>query len=262
MTIGTEKSSTEPSIERCEEGRAAVSGGPPSVSSTDGIEAPADAEITDLPSVKQRESGPRVFGRLANHPDAAAVAREAHALLFRYATEVVLANRLCPFLHNVETGMGAVGVGLDSNPDVDETLRVIRTLGDNVFHLVFPLFTGPSSAFERFGSKLAEALRRSFPEPLVHASFHPDLTGGKETPYRLIGLLRQSPDPFVQFIPPGLQSGGTVMAGEAPDGASHAEDRFARLMGGSVDEVLAHIAELKAERERRYGELARRMLAG
>lgn len=188
----------------------------------------------------------------------------SHALLVRYATEIVSAHRLCPFLHGVDSGLGAVGVVLDVDLDVETGVRAIESLAEPVLHLVFPLYSGPASAFERFGSRLSEAVRRSRREALVHASFHPEMTGGRENAHRLIGLLRQSPDPFVQFIPPGLQQGGTMLAGEAVVTKSHAEDRFARLMAhaeAGANDVLDRVAQLKLERERSYGALAR-LVAG
>ena len=43
-------------------------------------------------------------GKLANHPLAAAFAREVERVHRRYATEAILAFRLCPFLRDAETG--------------------------------------------------------------------------------------------------------------------------------------------------------------
>lgn len=176
--------------------------------------------------------------------------------MFRYANEVVAAFGLCPFLHNVETGMGAVGVVLDPEPDVETAAQAIVDLGANVVHLVYPISKVGSSAFERFGSKLAQELQRRLPERLVHATFHPDLTGGTENAHRLVGLLRQAPDPFVQFIPPGLHEGGTVLAGAEPPGEGRAEATFRRLMQGPVEEVQSKLEALRKERSDRYSSLA------
>ncbi|NUP11269.1 MAG: hypothetical protein HOW73_34925 [Polyangiaceae bacterium] len=212
----------------------------------------------------------RLFGKHRDHPRAVELATKAHALLVRYATEVVSAHRLCPFLRGVDSGLGAVGVVLDVEPDVEVARLAIEALDEPIVHLVFPLFAAGSSPFERFGNRLAETLRRersASPTPketLVHASFHPEMVGGRENAYRLIGLLRQSPDPFVQFIPHGLQQGGTVLAGEDAPVRSHAEDRFERLIRdgeAGASEVLSLIAELKREREQAYGDLARLVAA-
>jgi hypothetical protein len=221
--------------------------------------------------------GPRfhVFGAHAAHPRAPELAEAAHALLFRYASEIVAAFGLCPFLHNVETGMGDVGIILDTVPDLATAQHAIKTLGGPVLHLAYPLTTVGSSEFERFGSKLAQSLRSVLPEPLVHATFHPALVGGRETAHRLIGLLRQSPDPFVQLIPPGTMQGGTVLASIDAKGAlelpapidvpigneSRADAMYRRLMSGDVERVLALAAELRAEREARYGALAKEIAA-
>jgi hypothetical protein len=188
------------------------------------------------------------------------LAEEVRRLLFRYAHEVVAAHALCPFLHNVEVGMGSVAVILEVEPDPQTVLETMREIGSPVQHLAFPLFRGSSSAFERFGSKLADLVQRGFEEPLVHATFHPELVGGTENAYRLIGLLRQAPDPFIQFIPHGLQKGGTVLAasreGAQPE-ESHADARFRRLgERGVIDELLATIRALKEDRARSYAALA------
>lgn len=155
--------------------------------------------------------------------------------------------------------MGSVGGVLEVEPDPQAVLEMMREIGSPVQHLAFPLFRGSSSAFERFGSKLADLVQRGFEEPLVHATFHPDLVGGTENAYRLIGLLRQAPDPFVQFIPHGLQKGGTVLAasreGAQPE-ESHADARFRRLgESGVIDELLATIRALKEDRARSYAAL-------
>ena len=156
--------------------------------------------------------------------------------------------------------MGTVGVILEVEPDAHAVLGIMREIGAPVQHLAFPLFRGSSSAFERFGSKLANLVQREMPEPLVHATFHPELVGGKENAYRLIGLLRQAPDPFIQFIPHGLQKGGTVLAasreGAKPE-ESHADARFRRLNESNiVNELLATIQALKDDRARSYAALA------
>jgi hypothetical protein len=201
-----------------------------------------------------------IFGSRAAHPSAALLAAEVRRLLFRYAHELVAAHALCPFLHNVEVGMGSVGVILEVEPDAEAVLDIMRQIGSPVQHLAFPIFRGSSSAFERFGSKLANLVQRQFDEPLVHATFHPELVGGTENAYRLIGLLRQAPDPFIQFIPHGLQKGGTVLAasreGAKPE-ESHADARFRRLTEGAlVDDLLATIRALKDDRARSYAALA------
>jgi hypothetical protein len=187
-----------------------------------------------------------VFGPLACHSRATELARATSTLLARYVDEVVLAWGLCPFLHNRTTGLGAVGVVLEAVPSVETSVAAVRSLGSTVIHLCYPLSQLSSSPFERFGNKLAEEVRRGAGERLVHATFHPELVGGRENAYRLIGLLRQAPVAFIQFVPQGLMKGGTVLAGEEPT-EGHAEARFKRLGSEDVDTILERLSELKRE---------------
>jgi hypothetical protein len=202
-----------------------------------------------------------VAGRMSSHPRATELAALAHALLHRYADEVVLTHRLCPFLQNVDTGMGAVVVMLDVEPDVACTTEAILATGSNVVHALFPLVQGEAPPFERFGNKLSESVRKARSEPLVHASFHPRMVGGYENAHRMVGLLRRAPDPFVQFIPPGMQVGGTVHASEAASDEPYVERTYRRLgLGGgdaaSFAAIEALLASLHEQRARDYATLA------
>ncbi len=213
-----------------------------------------------------------IAGALAEHADAERFAFEVCGLLHRFATEVVSAFNLCPFLHNVDNGLGAVCVVLDVEPRVDEALAAMRASEASVIHVVYPLLArgqsegAPStpsvssaSRFERFGNALAEALRRSHTETLVHATFHPELVGGTENPHRMVGLLRRAPDPFIQFIPPGMHEGGTVMAGAELPTKSPLEATYARIVtGGKLDELeglLAELHRLRLARDARFAQL-------
>ncbi len=184
-----------------------------------------------------------LFGRAAEAPGADAFADAVSTLLARYVDEVVMPFSLCPFLHQRDNGLGAVGIVLDPDATVETARDAILALESPVSHLVFPLSPLASSPFERFGNKLAESVRASAKERLVHATFHPALVGGRENAYRLIGLLRQAPDPFIQFVPHGLMKGGTVMSGEEPK-EGHAEARFTRLAQTDVDEILSRLGAL------------------
>lgn len=192
-------------------------------------------------------------GQMASHPEAARFASEVAGLVHRYATEVVAAHGLCPFLHQVESGLGAVAIVLSREVDVAEATRAIRATGESVVHVVFPLVPRDgASKFERFANSVAEALRRDGGPTLVHATFHPELTGGTENPHRLVGLLRRSPDPFIQFIPPGMNSGGTVIAGAEVPTKSPIESTFERAVaGGALTDIEAKLVELVAVRAHR-----------
>ncbi len=210
-------------------------------------------------------------GSLAAHARAEAYAAEVCALLHFYATEIVAANRLCPFLHNVDNGLGAVCVVLDREAVVEEAVAAIKATEASVLHVAYPLIprgeaaSGPatassSSRFERFGNALAEGLRRSNGERLVHATFHPELVGGTENPHRMVGLLRRAPDPFVQFIPPGMHEGGTVLAGAELPTVSPLEATYERIVGGgrlaALEGRLAELYRARDDRDARFAELS------
>jgi hypothetical protein len=210
--------------------------------------------------------GPRrvqVVGAKKGAPGAEELAEKAAALLERYVHEVVLAFRLCPFLHNPEGALGAVVVVLD-DPPVEETLAdTIETLGAPIVHALYPLVSGDSPPFERFASRAGQVLRarlgRAAP---VSAAFHPKMHGETDDPHRLIGLLRRAPHPFVQYVPADVpHGGGTVVAGAPLPPKSGAEANFARLtgVGSEVDRILAILDELHRARDAELTELTRRV---
>ncbi len=212
-------------------------------------------------------SSPILRGPLAAHPIAAKFAGEVHRVHRRYAAEVVAANRLCPFLKDVETGFGAFVAMLDAReePDLEATVAAIKAAENPVIHVVFPLIRPPPALFERFSGRLTQALKRAFTRPPVMATFHPDLAGDAGDPYRLVGLLRRAPDPFVQLIPEGMNEGGTVFAPlpsspDAPlppdafvtDPVDSAQTNFQKLKGERLTALMALIAEIHADRARSY----------
>jgi len=195
-----------------------------------------------------------VFGAHRDAAGAAAFAEVVADLMHRYARDIVAKNHLCPFLHNVEAGLGAVCVGLDRELDPVATAGAIRATGREVVHVVFPLADRANAPpFERFGNSVAETLRKDGGPPMVHATFHPAMIGGRENAHRLVGLLRRSPDPFLQFIPPGMQPGGTVMQGDPLPKAPALGDTFTRMVGqGALDDLVRELDALHAERAERY----------
>jgi hypothetical protein len=217
---------------------------------------------------------PLVRGPLAAHPLAARFVEEVHRIHVRYAAEVVAANRLCPFLRDVETGFGRFCVVLDprEDPDVGTAVEAILAAASPVIHVVYPLIRPVPSAFERFSGRVNQALKKALPDTPVMATFHPALVGAADDPHRLVGLLRRAPDPFVQLIPRGMNEGGTVFAplassvGDTPTPpgspdevpaedappADPAQFNFDRFGGASVEPLLALIAEIHAERDARY----------
>lgn len=216
-----------------------------------------------IPSTAMAENLPLVRGPLAAHPLAARFVEEVHRIHTRYAAEVVAANRLCPFLRDVETGFGRFCVVLDprEEPDVEAAVEVVVAAAAPVIHVVYPLVRPAPSLFERFSGKVNRALKNALPELPVMATFHPALAGAADDPHRLVGLLRRAPDPFIQLIPRAMTEGGTVFvplsadepapAHPAPP-ADPSEANFERFGGAGVEPLLALVAEIHAERDRRY----------
>lgn len=207
-----------------------------------------------------------VVGAKKDVPGAAELAEKSTALLERYVHEVVLAFRLCPFLHNPDGALGAVVVVLDVEPHEETLADAVLATGSPIVHALYPLVTSKSPPFERFASRTGGVLRsrlgRAAP---VSAAFHPTMHGETDDPHRLIGLLRRAPQPFVQYVPPDLpQSGGTVVAGAPLPPPSGADANFARLKGdgGQLDRVIAIVGELHRVRDAELAELTRRVAGG
>lgn len=178
----------------------------------------------------------------------------------RYATEVVARHHLCPFLKDPESAFGHFCVVLDEAPDLALALAIARSLegrSGSVTHIVYPLVHIEPAVFERFAADFGRALRGEHGGSAapVLATFHPELAGTRETPHGLVGLLRHAPDPFVQLVPPGLHEGGTTLAGSgvAP-GRDVAEENYARLGAAGIDEVLAAVTAIRADRDAAYAQ--------
>jgi hypothetical protein len=199
--------------------------------------------------------GPAVIGALAEHPLAAALAREVRRVHHRYAAEVVKAFRLCPFLRDPESAFGHFCVVLDVVPDVRTALAAALAAESDVVHLVYPLARIEARPFEQFAAALSKELKGALHKPPVFAAFHPALSGDRATPARLVGLVRRAPDPFVQLVPEGLQPGGTVLAdlaGGALPEMPQARGGLERLSPGEVDELLATLEAIRADRDQAY----------
>jgi hypothetical protein len=194
-----------------------------------------------------------VMGELADYPAARCFAGEVRRIHGRYADEVVVHYRLCPFLRDVDAGFGCFCVMLDRQPDLSTALAAVRAAGTSVVHVIFPCIRTSPPKFERFASLLRDELRRTCSPAPVLAAFHPEMAGDETNAHRMVGLLRHAPDPLVQIIPEGLHHGGTVLAGSgvvpAPDPA---EDTFARLQQAGFEQLRSKLAEIHADRDACY----------
>jgi hypothetical protein len=194
-----------------------------------------------------------IRGPLSPHPRAQEFAQQVLRVHTRYASEVVFAFGLCPFMKEAETAFGRFYVMLDHSLDVAATVEAVTSAASPVVHVVFPCANPAAAVFEKFASALGKALREAVASPPVMAAFHPDLSGDRSAPHRLVGLLRRAPDPFVQFVPEGLHEGGTVFAGleheMRPDPMTV---NFTRLRGEPLDRLFAIQADVRADRDRSY----------
>lgn len=171
-----------------------------------------------------------------------------HNVHSRYALEVVLAHRLCPFLKDPESGFGTFCMVLDEKPDLELSFEIItQTAG--VLHLVYPCIKESYSDFWEFSSKLGARVQKSSPRSPVYAVFHPQFPGDTKNPHRLVGLLRRAPDPMIQFIPPGLTTGGTVFVGQPLPPEDNAEVNFKKLQGEALSALTRLIEEVHQERK-------------
>lgn len=174
----------------------------------------------------------------------------------RYAAEVVAAHQLCPFLKEVETGLGAFCVMLEPTLDLDLSLEAVTSAKTSVLHMVFPRGAHTHPAFWSFAGKLGDALKKQMSKPPVYAVFHPEMPGDTSNSHRMVGLLRHAPDPMIQFIPEGLSTGGTVFMGAGSIPVDPAQQTFARLTEGKLfPHVLRLIDEIRADRDRSYSEI-------
>lgn len=198
-------------------------------------------------------SEPVIRGALAGHPAAPAFAREVQRVHHRYATEVVGAFRLCPFMKDPDTAFGHFCVMLDGAPSPEGALAAVLESTSSVIHLVFPCVREPSSKFERFAASVRDSLISYMPKPPVMAVFHPELAGDFSTSHRLVGLVRRAPDPFIQLIPEGLHEGGTVFIDSIENLTKSPTDQtYARLKEKDRAQIIASIQDIHADRAASY----------
>ncbi|TNE51807.1 MAG: hypothetical protein EP343_02800 [Deltaproteobacteria bacterium] len=190
-------------------------------------------------------SQPICLGRLTGHELAPAFTAQVLRLLKRYVEEVVMRYSLCPYLKDMASGLGSTLIVLDDTLCLDTAADAICEANSPIIHLVFPLVNNRPEEFERFGSALNRALKGRMDELPVHATFHPALVGARDCPHRLIGLLRHSPDPFVQFIP------GNIQKNHSPT-QENPERLFQELVGETLETLLVTLEEIAADRQRTY----------
>lgn len=205
-------------------------------------------------------TAPIVAGSLADHPVARPFAEVIQQVHHRYATEVVGAFRLCPFMKDPTAAFGRFCVVLETKPSVATAMELVLAETSQVAHLIYPLVRLECALFERFGGDVHKALAATGRGAPVHATFHPDMGGDTSSSSRIVGLMRRAPDPFVQFVPEGLHGGGTtfldpaaidlaLLAGSSGD---NTESLFDRLGDDDYVRIDAIQRDIKNERDERY----------
>ena len=203
---------------------------------------------------------PILAGSLAAHPLAREFADEIQHVHHRYATEVVGAFRLCPFMKDPATAFGRFCVVLEAEPSVEIAKALVLAETSQVAHLIYPLVRLECALFERFGGDVHKVLAATGRGVPVHATFHPEMGGDTSSSSRIVGLMRRAPDPFVQFVPEGLNGGGTTFLDPsaidlaALGGASgdNTESLFDRLGEEDYARITAIQRDIKKDRDERY----------
>lgn len=186
---------------------------------------------------------PMTLGRGAVQLEARALAAQTAYLLERYVREVVAVFDLCPHLYEVEAGLGKVFVVMDRTLDVELVVNAASASEHHIIHVAFPCTDLPARSFERFANEVVEGMGRRSGRRLVHAAFHPEMSGSTESPGSLVGILRRSPDPLLQLMPSKIPQ---------CESDARLEDTYRRMREGRLEDLLATQLALRLERARCY----------
>lgn len=131
----------------------------------------------------------------------------------RYLREFVESFQICPFARSCRERGGLLRdvVAGEGEALLEPMMAALRNLHAPQFAhievalLIAPEFGDDARAFEQFANRLATAvradLRREGADLLFHVvAFHPHLRGSDADPWRLVGLLRRTPDPTLQVV--------------------------------------------------------------
>jgi hypothetical protein len=150
------------------------------------------------------------------------------------------------------------------NAGIERDVARLGTERARCRYVVFPLALPPANIFERFASTLMASLKGHLESPPVMAAFHPELVGDRDNAHRLIGLLASIARSFRAVHPRGKSRRRHGVRHVFDDEGNAAEDAtadrseqtFKRLRGAKLDELLAIVADIRAERDRRYAPYA------
>lgn len=129
----------------------------------------------------------------------------------RYLREVVEEHNLCPYARpSRENGMIRTQLlrGTDVAAALVTAMAELQRTDPSQFEaalLVAPDYPGTAAEWERLSrdatDQVAANLHAEGLEPSMYAvAFHPDLAYATDSPEKLVGLLRHTPDPTVQLV--------------------------------------------------------------
>lgn len=122
----------------------------------------------------------------------------------RFLVELVEAEGLCPYARATRLSGQLAREVLLGTPSAEALAERVAAHeaedGGQIVLLILPDFAGEARAFERLCEELrrVDAARR--PAVFAMAPFHPGSSYGTESPARLVGLFRRSPDPTIQLV--------------------------------------------------------------
>jgi hypothetical protein len=171
--------------------------------------------------------------------------REAQALARndRFLLEVVEGWSLCPYARGTRlSGQLAREVLLDAPTPAEVAARATTHEGGtaSIVLLIFPdLLVDDARAFERFADECRKHASRCF----AFAPFHPDTSFSNDTPSRLVGLFRRTPDPTLQLVRFAALDAARKRAPDGKfyfDGSSAAWDALSSRPERGLSEQIAH----------------------
>lgn len=193
---------------------------------------------------------------------------EVLRLLERYLVEIVERYDLCPWARGArQRGEVAVEV-LWGTPDIATWIGAAKHMLAQPAAAV-AMVIAPELAVDRsFLHGIRNDVAAAIPSAGV-AEFHPDADLDLVSPARLVPFVRRSPDPMLQLVPlavldsvraraPAVDRAQQLrmLGGQAAPLRRDAADRIAAAnhvtVGGSVETIIATLADIASDRERSY----------
>ena len=121
----------------------------------------------------------------------------------RFLIDIVEAFSLCPFARGTRTTDKLAREVIEEPLDPPALTAYVRKYDDaaaDIILLILPTYAGAPKAFERYLDELRRADEAVRPPLFAMAPFHPQTVYHTDTPQRMVGLFRRSPDPTIQLV--------------------------------------------------------------